>query len=100
MLLVGIPIYMHAVIKLCGLIEAEEPNWLADRRSRSIFHAGMPSVVDPNVNLAIVWSAFSSRWDSLASPVATKYIWRIRILLPIISAVLVGVLVAVALGAP
>ena len=100
LLLIGTPIYLHAVVKLHALISAQEPDWVAGRRSSSIFYMGMPSVADPNVNLAVVWLAFGSRWRDLTSPMASKYVWRIRFLLPALFAVFVGVLIAVAAGAP
>ena len=98
--MIGTPVYLHAVVKLHALISAQEPGWLASRRSNSVFYRGMPSVADPNVNLAVVWFAFGSRWQDLTSAMASKYVWRIRVLLPALFAVFVGVLIAVAAGAP
>ena len=100
MLLVGVPIYLHAVIRLHGIIATERSDWIASHRSESIFYTGMPSVADPNVTLAVVGFAFGSRWRSLVAQSAKSYVWRIRLLLPSFLAVFVGVLVVISLGAP
>ena len=99
-LLIGIPVYLHAVARLQRIIEAERPDWVAAGRSRSIFYTGMPNAADPNINLAVVRLALGSGWRSLRAPRVKGYVWRIRLLLPSLLAVFVGVLIAVALGAP
>ena len=99
-LLIGIPVYLHAVSRLQRIVEVEQPGWVAARRSGSIFYTGIPNAADPNINLAVVRFALGTGWRSLAAPEATAYVWRIRLLLPSLSAVFMGVLVAVALGAP
>lgn len=99
-LLIGIPIYLYAVARLQRIIKAEWPDWIAARRSESIFYASMPNAVDPSINLAVVRLALGSGWRSLTSPQAKGHVWRIRLMLPSLSAVFVGVLVAIPLGAP
>jgi hypothetical protein len=99
-LLVGTPVYLHAVVKLHGIIQSQEPSWLAGHRSNSIFYSGFPEVADPNINLRVVWLAFGTRWQRLDSPSATKYVRRIQVLLPTLTAVFVGVLIATVVTAP
>ena len=99
-LLIGIPVYLHALAKLHRLIEVAEPSWLASHRAGSIFYKGMPSVVDPNVNCAVVRVAFGSRWRDLSSTMAINYVWRIRVLLPVLSSMFLGVLIAAAVDGP
>ena len=99
-LLIGIPVYLHAVSRLQRIVEAAQPGWAAARRSGRIFYTGMPNAADPKINLAVIRFALSTEWRSLAAPQATAYVWRIRVLLPSLSAAFVGVLVALVLGAP
>ena len=82
LMLIGIPIYQHAVIKLAGIVQQEHPEWIDKRGSLSFFYTGRPRIADPNVNMAVLGLAFSSRWRQLISPFAATYAWRIRILLP------------------
>ena len=93
-LLIGIPVYLHAVIKLSGIVRAEHPEWVSRRGSLSFFYTGMPRVADPNVGNAVLGVAFSSRWRTLNSPSASAYVGRIRILLPLLLVVFGVVLVA------
>jgi hypothetical protein len=99
-LLVGIPVYLHAVVKLSNIVQAEHPEWVNRRGSLSFFYTGMPRVADPNVGSAVLGVAFSSRWRSLSSPSASKYVSRIRILLPLLLVVFGLVLVAIAVLKP
>ena len=95
-LLIGIPVYLHAVVKLGGIVQAEHPEWVNRRGSLSFFYMGMPRIADPNVGNAVLGIAFSSRWRALSSPSASAYVGRIRILLPLLLAVFGAVLVAAA----
>ena len=99
-LLVGTPIYLHAVAHLWRIVETERPDWVAARRPDSAFYTGMPRAAVPSASLAVVRLALGSGWRSLNAPQAKGYVWRIRILLPSLLAVLAGTLVAVAVGAP
>jgi len=96
-LLIGTPVYLHAIIKLGGIVQAEHPEWVNRRGSLSFFYMGMPRIADPNAVLGV---AFSSRWRTLSSPSASTYVGRIRILLPLLLAVFRAVLVAPAARSP
>ena len=100
LLLVGTPVYLHAVVKLHNIIQSHEPSWLTGHRSNSIFYSVFPQVADPNINLRVVGLAFGTRWQHLDSQNAKKYVRRIQILLPTLIAVFVGVLIAIAATAP
>lgn len=100
LLIVGMPVYLHAVVKLHGIIQSKKPSWLAGHRSKSIFYSSFPEIADPNINLRVVWLAFGSRWQRLNSPNAAKYVWRIRVLLSALTAVFFGVLTAISVTAP
>ena len=65
----------------------------------SFFYAGMPRVADPNVGLAVLGVAFSSKASSL-SAAAKPYVRCIRVLLPLLSLFFLGVLVVWLVGAP
>jgi hypothetical protein len=99
-LLVGIPVYLHALVKLNGIVQAEHPEWVNRRGSLSFFYTGMPRIADPNVGSAVLGVAFSSRWRTLSAPSASKYVDRIRILLPLLLVVFGLVLVAIAVFKP
>ena len=99
-LLVGVPVYLHAVVKLGGIVQAEHPEWVAGRGSLSFFYTGMSRIADPSVGNAALCVAFSSRWRTLHSPSASTYVGRIRLLLPLLLVVFVAVLVAVAVLNP
>lgn len=98
--LIGTPVYLHAIIKLGGIVQAEHPEWVNRRGSLSFFYMGMPRIADPNVGNAILGVAFSSRWRTLNSPSASTYVGRIHILLPLLLVVFGAVLVAAAAHKP
>ncbi len=99
-LLIGVPVYMHAVVKLGGIVQAEHPEWVNRRGSLSFFYTGMPRIADPNVGNAVLGVAFSSRWRTLSSPSASTYVSRIRFLLPLLLAVFGLVLIVAATHKP
>ena|SRR6185312_1805767 len=99
-LLICIPVYLHAVVKLSGIVQAEHPEWVNRRGSLSFFYTGMPRIADPSVGNAVLGVAFSSRWRTLSSPSASTYVSRIRILLPLLLAVFGLVLVVAATHKP
>ena len=99
-LLIGIPVYLHAVVKLGAIVQAEHPEWVNRRGSSSFFYTGMPRIADPNVGNAVLGVAFSSRWHTLNSPYASAYVGRIRILLPSLLAVFGALLVAAVVHKP
>jgi hypothetical protein len=94
-LLVGVPAYLHATVKLGGIVQAERPEWISGRWATSFFYTGMPRIADPNVSCSVLGIAFSSRWRTLHSPSVPTYVRRIRLLLPLLLAVFGAVLVAV-----
>ena len=100
LLLLGIPAYLHAVVKLGGIIQAEHPVWLRRKGSLSFFYTSMPRVADPNVGISVFSLAFSSRWRTLQSPAASAYVSRIRLLLPLLLVAFVAVLAAIAVLKP
>lgn len=99
-LLIGIPVYLHALVKLHGIVQAEHPEWVDRKGSLSFFYSGMPRIADPNVGTAVLGLAFSPRWRALRSPSAAKYVGRVRVLLPSLLAVFAVVMVAILVGAP
>lgn|SRR5690554_4071468 len=92
---IGTPAYLHAVIKLHGIIEAEHPEWVSRRGSLSLFYTGMPSIADPHVGMSVVTVALGSRWRHLQSASASVYALRIRFLLAALAIVFAGVAVAI-----
>ena len=99
-LLIGIPVYLHAVVKLGGIVQAEHPEWAGRRGPLRFFYTGMPRIADPNLGNTVLGVAFSSRWRTLNSPSALSYVRRIRILLPLLLVVFGAVLVAIAVLKP
>jgi len=99
-LLIGIPVYLHSIFRLSGIVQAEHPEWTDRRGSLSFFYTGMPRIAAPNVGIAVLGVAFSSRWRTLKSPSVSKYVRRIRILLPSLLVVFGALLVAAAVHKP
>jgi len=99
-LLIGIPVYLHAVVKLGGIVQAEHPEWARHRGPLSFFYTGMPRIANPNLGNTVLAVAFGSRWRTLNSPLALSYVRRIRILLPLLLAVFGAVLVAIVVLRP
>jgi hypothetical protein len=82
MFVIVVAVYMHALVRFYALVKAEHPEWVDRRGSLSFFYTGFPRLSDPNVGVATIGVAFSSRRHELRSPSAAKYANRIRILLP------------------
>jgi|32_taG_2_1085360.scaffolds.fasta_scaffold00022_1 hypothetical protein len=93
-MIIGTPAYLHAVIKLHGVIEAEHPDWVSRRGSLRLFYNGLPPTANPNVGMSVVAVALGRRWRSLQSESARKYALRIRLLLFSLVSVFIGVMVA------
>ena len=91
--------YLHAVVKLHKIIAIERPEWVDRKGSLSFFYTGMPRIADPNVSLAVLGVAFSSRSTQLGAS-ATPYVHRIRVLLPILLLFYVGVIVVTSVRTP
>lgn len=99
-LFIGIPVYLHAIVKLWGIVQAEHPEWVDRQGSLSFLYTGMPRIADPNVGNAVLGVAFSSRWRELHSRSASVYVGRIRFLLPSLLVVFVAVVAATAVLKP
>ena len=76
-------VYLHALFRLHGLIAVERPEWVNVRGALDFFYTGFPRAANPNVGAEVVKVAFSSRARQLQSPLAARYIRRIRICLPV-----------------
>jgi hypothetical protein len=87
-------IYLHALVKLYGILKKERPDWVERKGSLSFFYSGLPRIGDPNVGAAVVGTAFSSRIRQLHSPRALSYAKRIRICLPVSLALYLFAMVA------
>jgi hypothetical protein len=85
--------HLHQVIAL------ERPQWVDRKGTLSFFYAGLPRVADPNVGLAVLGVAFSSKARQL-SVAAKPYVRCIRVLLPMVLLFFLGVLVVATVGAP
>jgi len=94
-LIVGIPVYLHACVKFAGIIQAERPEWIERCGSLRFFYTGRFTLADPNVQHAILGIAFSSRWREIGSSVAPIYVGRIRFLLPFLLIVFGSLIVAI-----
>jgi hypothetical protein len=99
-MIVGTPIYIHALFKLYHIVLGEHPEWLTQEGALSFFYTGMPKLANPNISLAVLAVAFGQRRQLLASPQALRYIKRIRILLPVLLVLFLSVLGMVLLNAP
>jgi hypothetical protein len=82
LLLVSIAIYLHANFRFYQIILELQPEWIDKKGRLSSIYAGLSRLSDPNVSIAVTRLAFSSRWRSLENIHVSKYVKRIRILLP------------------
>jgi hypothetical protein len=92
-------VYLHAVFCLHRVIATERPEWVDRKGALSFFYSDMPRVADPNVGLAVLGVAFSVRARDL-SAAAAPFVRRIRILLPALLLLYLGVLVVTTARAP
>lgn len=76
-------VYNHALLRLYKVIESEQPGWVAVRGSLDFFYESFPRAFNPNVGLAVLKVAFSSRARELQSPSASAYVRCIRLCLPL-----------------
>jgi hypothetical protein len=76
-------IYLHALMKLYGVIAVEKPDWINIRGRLSFFYEGFPKFADPNVGAEVVKVAFGAGAKQLKSPIAARYARRIRVSLPL-----------------
>jgi hypothetical protein len=98
-LIVAVGVYLYSVYRLHQVIASEQPQWVDRKGTLSFFYTGMPRVADPNVSLAVLGVAFSSKARQL-SAVAKPYVRCIRVLLPLVLLFFLGVLVVSVVGAP
>ena len=89
-------VYLHALFRLHGLIAAERPEWVNVHGPLDFFYTGFPRAANPYVGAEVVKVAFSARAQQLQSPVAMRFVRRIRICLPVAVA---GYLVLIFVGA-
>ena len=91
--------YLYSFYRLHRVIASEHPQWVDRKGTLSFLYTGMPRVADPNVGLAVLGVAFSSRAGELGAR-AKPYVRCIRVLLPLLSLFFLGVLVVWLVGAP
>ena len=89
-------LYLHALFRLHGLIAVERPDWVNVRGALDFFYTGFPRVANPSVGAQVVKVAFSSKARELQSPLAARFVHRIRVCLPVAVA---GYLVLIVAGA-
>lgn len=73
--------YLYAFTRFYRIVNAERPEWVQRRGSLSFLYEGLPRQGDPNVTVAVVRTAFSSRVSQLQAPKAAFYAWLVRVLL-------------------
>lgn len=76
-----VPIYLYAFTRFFRIVNAERPEWVQRRGSLSFFYEGLPPQGDPNVTVAVIRTAFSSRVSQLQAPKAAFYARLVRMLL-------------------
>jgi hypothetical protein len=76
-----VPVYLYAFTRFYRIVNAEKPEWVQRRGSLSFFYDGLPRQADPNVTVAVIRAAFSSRVSELRAPKAAFYVRLVRILL-------------------
>jgi hypothetical protein len=91
--------YLYSVYRLHRVIASERPQWVDRKGTLGFFYTGMPRVANPNVGLAVLGVAFSSKAREL-SAAAKPYVRCIRVLLPLVSLFFLGVHVVWLAGAP
>lgn len=98
--LAAVLVYMHAMLNFYALVKVERPDWVDRRGSLGFFYTGMPSLANPNVGLAAIGIAFSTKRHELRFSQARKYADRIRILLPLGLALFLSILAIVIVRSP
>jgi hypothetical protein len=76
-------VYLHALFRLHGIIASERPEWVSVRGALDFFYTGFPRAANPNVGAEVIKVAFSARAQQLMSPIAARYVRRIRLCLPL-----------------
>ena len=76
-------VYLHALYRLHGVIAAERPEWVSVHGALDFFYTGFPRAANPKVGADVVKVAFSSKARELHSPLAWRYVRRIRVCLPL-----------------
>ena len=59
--------YLYSVYRLHQVIVSERPQWMDRKGALGFFYTGMPRVADPNVGLAVLGVAFSSKARELGA---------------------------------
>ena len=89
-----IGLYLYTFYKFHQLVLVERPEWVDRRGSLSFLYQGLPRVGDPNVQVAVLRTVFSSRVRELRSPQAVIYARRLRLLLLVVPLLFVLIFVA------
>lgn len=76
-----VAVYVYAFTKFYRIVNAERPEWVQRRGSLSFLYEGLPRQGDPNVTVAVIRTAFSSRVSQLQAPQAVLYARLVRLLL-------------------
>lgn len=92
-------VYLFAFFKLFRIVQAEQVAWVSRRGSLSFMYVGLPRALDPNVGVALLGVAFSSRVSQLHSPRAKTYAFYIRVCLPLGVMLYLGILAVQTFGA-
>jgi hypothetical protein len=72
---------LYAFSRFYRIVKAEKPEWVRRRGSLSFLYEGLPRQGDPNVAVAVIRTAFSSRVSQLQAPEAAFYARLVRTLL-------------------
>lgn len=86
-MLIGVLTYLHALFKFRAIVAAERPEWLMRGGSLLDFRMRVPFFENQYEAFDVVAIAFGSRWRELRTEAAANYARRIRICMPILSAV-------------
>jgi len=92
-------VYLYTFFRFYRIVSAEQAAWVARRGSLSFMYSGLPRAMDPNIGVALLGVAFSSRVSQLRSPHAKTYAFCIRLCLPLGCLLYLGILLAQAVGA-
>ncbi|RAP55356.1 hypothetical protein BTJ49_15280 [Oleiagrimonas sp. MCCC 1A03011] len=92
-------VYQFAFFKFYRIVKAERVDWISRRGSLSFMYAGLPRALDPNVGIALLGVAFSSRVSQLRTHSARTYAFYIRVCLPLGLLLYLGISAVQILGA-
>jgi len=93
-------IYLHALVKLHGILRTQQPALVERRGSLSFLYTGMPRIADPNVGAAVVRAAFDRSLRQSFSREALRYAARVRYSLSLGLLLYLAGFIILATGAP